>query len=120
VIDVVRHDEDGVERELGTARAFGAEEDDRAAREMAQLGRAALCVLQATGVVEAIAEDERIGVVETAVRGLVGPEGAGDPLRPIIDALADGLGPRRGLSLAPEAELAVGRSGVQSFEGTTR
>jgi hypothetical protein len=84
VIDVVRYDEDGVKRELGTARAFGAEEDDRAAGEIAQLGRAVLRVLEAAGVVEAIAEDERVGVVETAVRGLVGPEGTMSPERLVV------------------------------------
>jgi hypothetical protein len=92
VIGAVRHDEDGVEGELGSTRAFGAEEDDRAAGEMAQLGWATPGVLEAAGVVEAIAEDERVGVVETAVRGLVGPEGAMDPERPIRNGHADGLG----------------------------
>jgi len=79
VIDVVRYDKDGVEGEFGVTRALGAEEDDRAAAEIAQLGRTELRVLEAAGVVEAIAEDERVGVVETTVRDLVGPEGAMDP-----------------------------------------
>jgi hypothetical protein len=92
VIDVVRHDEDGVEGEFGSTRAFGAEEDDRAAAEMAQLGRTELRVLEAAGVVEAIAEDERVGVVETAVRGLVGPEGTMDPVWAIRNGHVDGLG----------------------------
>jgi hypothetical protein len=92
VIDVVRHDEDGVEGEFGSTRAFGAEEDDRAAAEIVQLGWAAPGVLEAAGVMEAIAEDEGVGVVKTAVRGLVGPEGAMDPERPIRNGHVDGLG----------------------------
>jgi hypothetical protein len=119
VIDEAGHDEDGVEGELGSAWSFGAEEDDRAAAEMAQLGWAAPGVLEAAGVVEAIAEDERVGTVETAVRGLVGPEGTMDPERPIRNRHADGLGLRRGLPLTPEAEFAIGRSGVERLERTT-
>jgi hypothetical protein len=119
VIDAARDNEDGVERELGTTRAFGAEEDDRAAGEIAQLGRATRRVLEAAGVVEAIAEDERVGVVETAVRGLVGPEGTMDPERPIRNGAANGLGLRRGLPLAPELELVICWAGVQRLEGTT-
>jgi hypothetical protein len=95
VIDEAGHDEDGVEGELGSAWSFGAEEDDRAAAEMAQLGWAAPGVLEAAGVVEAIAEDERVGVVETAVRGLVGPEGAMVPAWSIRNAVADRLVPAK-------------------------
>jgi hypothetical protein len=101
VIDAVRDNEDGVERELGTTRTFGAEEDDRAAGEIAQLGRAVLRVLEAAGVVKPIAEDERVGVVESAVRGLVGPSRAMDPEWSVQNARADRLGLRWGL-LAPE------------------
>src|SRR5687768_18584863 len=48
----------------------------------------------------------------------MGPEGAVDPVWPIRNARAGGLGPRRGLPLAPESELTIGGSGIQRLEGT--
>jgi len=63
----VSHDKNGVDGELGMAGAFGTKEDHRPARKIPQLGRTAPSVLEAAGIEKTIAEDERIGVVETDI-----------------------------------------------------
>ena len=83
VIDVVPHDEDGVEHEaVVSARA---EEDHRPEREVAKLRGppppADHPILLAAGVVELVAEDERIGILNPSRRVDRLPEGILEPAR---------------------------------------
>jgi hypothetical protein len=110
VVDVVAHDERRVEHEaIASARA---EEDHRPEREVAKLRRppapADHAVLLAAGVVELLAEDERIGVLDPARRVDGLPEGILEPARMLRQRVAVGLDHARlRLPLAPEDELAV-------------
>jgi len=62
MVDPAVDDEDCVDDEVALLAA-GAEEDDRSAIEVAELGRAALGVLEAPGVVELVPKDEGICVL---------------------------------------------------------
>lgn len=63
MVDPSIDDEDGVDNEIALLTA-GAKQDDGPAIEVAELGRAAPSVLETSGVLELVAEDERIRVLQ--------------------------------------------------------
>jgi hypothetical protein len=107
MVDPAIADEHRVDDEVALLTA-GAEEDDRSAVEIAELGRAALGVLETPGIVELVAKDERVGVLHLGALpargwGVVGLEQEAWSTGHRIVVCADDAGLR--LPLAPEDEL---------------
>jgi hypothetical protein len=107
MVDPALDDEDRVDDEVAlfTARA---EQDDGSAVEIAELGCAALGVLETAGVLELVAEDERVGVLPPRAlparwRGVVRLVQQSGPIGHRIWVRLDDAGLR--LPFAPEDEL---------------